>query len=232
MHSPNPSAASDHAAPAVQPAAPDWAEQIAVLRAQGAAHLDAMRLHYVEVLAMRLPAQPAPVQQLLEARLAQAVQELKLRMSASHSVSAVTPAAPAASLAPAVPHVVSQLSPLRALLADLASATALTQGAAHAGAPHAADNARPELKSVRNFRKTWSRLSTDKQLKEALDQAPKNAGPINSHMLVLRSLALMRDISPDYLNRFMSYADALLLLQDSDKPEPPAPKPRRTRSAP
>jgi hypothetical protein len=54
---------------------------------------------------------------------------------------------------------------------------------------------------------------------QALDQAPKNAGPINSHMLVLRSLALMRDIAPDYLNRFMSYVDTLLCL-DPDAPAP------------
>jgi hypothetical protein len=43
-----------------------------------------------------------------------------------------------------------------------------------------------------------------------LQQAPKNAGPINSHMLVLRSLELMCDISPDYLDCFMSYAETLL----------------------
>ena len=36
-------------------------------------------------------------------------------------------------------------------------------------------------------------------------------------MLVLRSLGWMRDISPDYLNRFMGYADTLLALEESDK---------------
>jgi hypothetical protein len=34
-----------------------------------------------------------------------------------------------------------------------------------------------------------------------------NAGPINSHMLVLRSLAMMQAISPDYLSRMISYVD-------------------------
>jgi hypothetical protein len=34
-------------------------------------------------------------------------------------------------------------------------------------------------------------------------------------MLVLRSLGLMRDLSPDYLNRFMGYVDTLLFLEDS-----------------
>jgi hypothetical protein len=43
-------------------------------------------------------------------------------------------------------------------------------------------------------------------------------------MVVLRSLALMRDISPDYLNRFMSYVDALLCLEQVDREAPATPK--------
>ena len=87
---------------------------------------------------------------------------------------------------------------------------------------------------MRQFRNTWSKLSANKQLAQALDTAPKNAGPINSHMLVLRSLALMREISPDYLNRFMSYADTLLCLDLGAAEEPSdnskAAKPRRSRA--
>jgi hypothetical protein len=48
-----------------------------------------------------------------------------------------------------------------------------------------------------------------------MGQAPKNAGPINSHMLVLRALTLMREASPDYLNRFICYADTLLCLDQA-----------------
>ena len=83
---------------------------------------------------------------------------------------------------------------------------------------------KPELKSVRLFRSTWSKLSADKQLNAALNQAPKNAGPINSHMLVLRSLALMRDISPDYFSRFISYVDTLVHLEQSDTSKAVMPK--------
>jgi hypothetical protein len=36
-------------------------------------------------------------------------------------------------------------------------------------------------------------------------------------MLVLRSLGLMRDISPDYLNRFMAHVDTLLCLEEAGK---------------
>jgi AcrR family transcriptional regulator len=90
----------------------------------------------------------------------------------------------------------------------------------------------PELKTIRNFRNTWSKLSVEKQVTQALEQAPANAGPINSHMLVLRSLALMRDISPDYLNRFMTYADTLLCLDQGEKEKVIIPKKRLASKAP
>ncbi|HSW05521.1 DUF2894 domain-containing protein, partial [Aquabacterium sp.] len=37
-----------------------------------------------------------------------------------------------------------------------------------------------------------------------------------SHALVLRSLTLMRELSPDYLSRFMSHIDALLWLEQAN----------------
>jgi hypothetical protein len=85
---------------------------------------------------------------------------------------------------------------------------------------------------VRHFRNTWSKLSVDKQVAKALGQGPRNAGPINSHRLVLASLALMREISPDYLNRFMCYADALLCLDQSGQVRTtPAKKVSRAKAA-
>lgn len=71
---------------------------------------------------------------------------------------------------------------------------------------------RPELKTMRHFRRTWSRLRAATQVAKALARAPGNAGPLNSQQLVLQSLALMRDIAPDYLGHFVSYAEALLWL--------------------
>ncbi len=73
----------------------------------------------------------------------------------------------------------------------------------------------PELKSIQYFRSTWSKLSIDRQVAHAFAHAPKNAGPLNSHVVALRSLALMRDISPDYLNRFLGYVDTLARLDQS-----------------
>ena len=81
-----------------------------------------------------------------------------------------------------------------------------------------------ELKALSCFRDTWSKLRVDQQFHQALADEPENAGPLNSHFLVLRALRLMRDISPAYLKHFMDYADALLWLEQADGGAKPPPK--------
>ena len=76
---------------------------------------------------------------------------------------------------------------------------------------------RAELHTTQYFRETWSKLNVGKRVTQELHHLPQNAGPLNSHRLVLRSLATMRDISPDYLSRFTSYVDTLLCLDQCDK---------------
>lgn len=73
-----------------------------------------------------------------------------------------------------------------------------------------------ELKSVRYFRSTWSRLSLEQQLSRARAGAPENAGPLNSHHLALQALIRMRDIAPQYLEGFIAHVDALLWLQQAE----------------
>lgn len=72
-----------------------------------------------------------------------------------------------------------------------------------------------ELKALRYFRDTWSKLSVDQQLTQALAAGPDNAGPLNSHLLVLNTLTRLRELSPDYLIRLMSQLDALLWLDQA-----------------
>lgn len=124
-----------------------------------------------------------------------------------------TSALPASALA-ALTHTLDQHARLSATaaIAPAPPATSAPSIPSPMGGPGAA----PELKVIEAFRSTWSQLSAAKQLTQAIGQAPENAGPLNSHMLVLRSLAHMRDTSPDYLKRFMSYVDTLLLLDVAD----------------
>ena len=79
----------------------------------------------------------------------------------------------------------------------------------------AAAQASPDLKSAVRFRETWSRICAEDDVTEAVERGPENPGPLNSHMLVLRTLGLMRDLSPDYLRRFMTHADTLLWLEQA-----------------
>lgn len=93
-----------------------------------------------------------------------------------------------------------------------------------AGAPlDAASGNRVELKSARRFSETWSKLQSESQVEQALQRSPENAGPFNPHMLMVRSLALMRDLSPDYLHRFMQHADTLLWLEQASARHNPMP---------
>lgn len=191
---------------------------IDALRLQGAHGFDPVRFHYLEVLAQRASAHQGSVKRILDGKLAAAAAALRERMEQASSSAQ-------ANAAQAEP-------PRRETLGDLVRHMA-EHAAEHAPAKPdiravAALTPRTELKSVTYFRSTWSRLSAEKEVAKALEQAPKNAGPINSHVVTLRALALMRDTSPDYLNRFMTYVDTLLSLDQGEKAALPATKAPRT----
>lgn len=221
---------------------------LAAWQARGVHRFDPVRFRYIEALARRSAAQSDGVRQLLEAKLAtllaaygvryeqasvEASQALdravahcpagadRLRQchaggdfNALHRLAAelVAAAAPAAPLAALVRHIERQSSaPADQRLADRRGAAV---GAA--GGPAV------ELKAVRMFRSSWARLRVDQQLTRSFARIPEQAGPLNSQLLVLRSLQLMRDVAPAYLNRFMSYVDALMWLDQAGAAGTPA----------
>jgi hypothetical protein len=115
----------------------------------------------------------------------------------------------------------------------LVQSLARAPAAAAAPGPHHAKSATaatPELQALDFFRHTWARLAVHRSMNQSLAKTPKNAGPLNSHRLVLRSLEVMREVSPAYLNRFVTYVDALLVL-DGMLIAPPAPPPPATPPA-
>ena len=110
------------------------------------------------------------------------------------------------------------------------------QGALAALARQLAREAAPEgtaieLHTLRRHRATWTRLSAEDRLRQALAQVPAQAGPLNSHHLVHRALVLMQDASPEYLQRFVPYVDALLALDQLQSPPPPGPVRSRRAAA-
>lgn len=103
-----------------------------------------------------------------------------------------------------------------ALLVDYVAGHARSAGVGPAGhaTPRSSDHPPPDVLDY--FRETWSRVSTEKLLRESRYLVPRNAGPLNSASLVHRSLSLMRELSPGYLQQFLSYVDALSWLEQLD----------------
>ncbi|RUL79088.1 DUF2894 domain-containing protein [Dyella choica] len=67
----------------------------------------------------------------------------------------------------------------------------------------------PSLGMLDEFRKIWSQVRAQSQLLQSLEPVPAHAGPLNSSALVHRSITLMREWSPEYLQHFLSYVDDL-----------------------
>ncbi len=70
-----------------------------------------------------------------------------------------------------------------------------------------------ELKSARYFRELSQRSAAQRQVERAVQEAPEDSGPLNPEKLAIRSLMTMRELSPGYLGRFVSYVDTLFWLE-------------------
>lgn len=191
---------------------PPLPERLAALRGAGAARLDPARFHALEALARRLEGQPQPVRQLLERKLETGLAALAQRLApAPIAVRAGKPTA----------------GPLAQLIEHLRSATQARQQAVPPGEaqdPH-------ELPSARRFRQAWDGLRLLQQVDQAVAARPANAGPLNSHALVLQSLELMRGLSPDYLRRFVSALETLQWLEQA-RDQLPRPAAKGTAAKP
>ena len=188
-------------------------ETIDAWRQRGADRLDPVRLRFLEAMARRAVAHEGEARRLLDERLTHllAVYEADLAKTAE-AKKKTPPATPAA-------------SGLAELLAHVAERTGIAEGSATAGTS--------DLKSLRYFRSTWSRLSADRRLNQSQAKVPENAGPLNSQHLVHRAITLMRDTSPDYLNRLMSYIDTLSWIDQANAsaPAPAAARPEGRKAA-
>lgn len=105
-------------------------------------------------------------------------------------------------------------SPLATLNTHIAQATQLArQQIANTTTGEPQTTPWPTLRSAQRFQETWSRISAETEVVKAEQRAPDNAGPLNSHKLVLHTLSLMRSLSPDYLRGFLAQAESLLWLE-------------------
>jgi len=201
------------ATPCPPEALPPPADAMNLSQAEGsawateAAQRDPVGWHHIQVLAERTRTQTGPAQALLQAKLQSALAQLQARLAEQKKQH--------------TPPIGRTPSPLSALLRDMAAPSA-KRPLSPSG------HGRMDNPRVAQFRQQLGKISVQKQVTQAIAQAPQNAGPINSHMLVLRSLGLMRELSPDYLHRFMGYVDTLLFL---DSPTTVKASPKKAVSA-
>lgn len=173
-------------------------------RARGDHLLDPVRFRLIEVLARRAQAHRGDARRILDDKVARLLAAYGEGLEkAGHASAPCEPADPRGTQGPAPRGALAELVDLLARHASAPGEGPTASDAASRLAPA------PELKSLRYFKSTWSRLSADRWLMQSLAKVPENAGPLNSHHLVHRALALMRELSPEYLNRFMSHVDAL-----------------------
>jgi len=173
-------------------------------RERGADRLDPVRFHFIEALQKRAAGHTGEARRILDDRLSKLLaayaDDLERR---------------AASAADAARGAASPGEPAPGALAGLMDYIGGAHAAVNAGGPTAAGHAAsrsasyPELEMLDYFRELSSKLRTERQLRQSLEQVPGNAGPLNSSSLVHRSLSLMRELSPGYLKQFLSYVDAL-----------------------
>jgi Protein of unknown function (DUF2894) len=201
-------------------------------REQNADRLNPMRFHFIEALERRAASHDGEARRVLGDKLSKLLEAYAgdLEKAASKSEggdSTTTPCAPA-----------------RGALGELVDLIA-SQAAARGGSLAADDVALqpsclPELEALDDFKKIWSKVRTESQVRQSLEQVPENAGPLNSGSLVHRSITLMRELSPGYLQQFLSYVDALSWIEQmnggsalvtNDAPRAPSAR-KRVRSKP
>ncbi|ELW9451595.1 DUF2894 domain-containing protein [Burkholderia cenocepacia] len=185
-------------------------------REQGADRLDPVGFHRIDALERRAAVLDGAARVLLDARLATLIDGFAKRVARDDGdAEAPRETVQAAAGARA-----------RGVLAALVEGFARDAQADRRGLD-------PEL--VDYFRTMWSKVRTEQQYRQSLDQVPRNAGPLNSNSLVHRSLATMRELSPEYLQQFLSYVDALAWLEDlaggGAQPEKEAPRAKAAKPA-
>ena len=165
------------------------------LRRNGRWRAEPARFRYLEALAQRIPTQAEPVRRLLQARFEARLAEY---LALANEADAVV-ARRAVTKAPASP-----LAQLMQVLRDARPDPAVATG-------------RDELASARRFREAWDAQRALEKLDLALSHRPAQAGPLNSHALVLQSLELMRSVSPQYLRQFVLHVETLQWLAHADE---------------
>jgi hypothetical protein len=208
-------------------------EKIAMLRKTGADRFDPIRFRYIEALASRAHRAREPIGERLTKKSALSLREY---LNDNSEPRARDQGDSVVSFASAT---VTALHALRRDLdrsqLDAGSGTSdfelqlqaqegeLLQGGlftsvdddVDANSSHEDSAARP-LKASQTMRVHQQRRAAEKRIELAIAEGPESPGPLNPQMLAIKALTIMRDISPEYINRYVSYLDTLFWVEQLD----------------
>ncbi len=202
---------------------------LAALREQGADQFDRPRWAYLEHLSTYLETATPRVAQRVQTRLQAALTDYESEWRATLSTVEDVTVAPPAVAASKVSDLTDLTVSLQSSKAEKskAGATSLTAQLQHEdarlcekfGGAASAESLtdQRELHAATVLRGTLARLEVDQRVKRALAEAPQESGPLNPQRLATASLASMRELSPRYLEHFLSYLDTLFWLQHQSK---------------
>ncbi|MBB5357917.1 hypothetical protein HDE76_001123 [Rhodanobacter sp. ANJX3] len=185
-------------------------------RQQNADRLSPWRFHFIEVLEQRAAGHDGATRQLLDKRLTKLVEAYAadLDNAASCAGDADGVSAPSAPARGALGELLDDIANRAATRVDDLATTDATPGT----------TALPTLEALDEFRNIWSEVRIESQIRQSLEQVPADAGPLNSGSLVHRSLTLMHELSPGYLQHFLSYIDTLSWMEQMSDGGAPSPK--------
>jgi hypothetical protein len=191
-------------APPSAPSSPaSAAARLDALCAAGAARLDPVTVRSLRALAVRIPSHSEPVQQLLLQKFDHALEALARRVRDEPR-----------SADPAPRRLATRPAREATLLGQLTEELRASAGRPIATATPATP-VRDELPSVERFRRAWAAVRAQAQVAQGAARIPANAGPLNSHALVLQTLSLMQDLSPAYLAHFLRHVESLQWLEQA-----------------
>jgi len=217
-------------------------EKIAALRAAGDDSFDPVRFRYIEALATRAQQASEPLNEQLTAKSHRALTDYRNARAAAQDLSAASDSAQVQPSAGCQSATVKALAELRQVL-DLtqpqsvagalsleqemqAQESTLLQSEMYAASPKPSpsQSAEPEtsagplksLKASQTMRVHQQRRAVEKRVELAIAEGPESPGPLNPQMLAIKALTMMRELSPQYLNRYVSYLDTLFWVEQLD----------------
>ena len=202
------------------------ATTIASLLAHGADSFDPIRFRYIESMVKRAGEQRKLVAQIIEKKACKALDDYQNDVAAAEREITQQELAQKkelesfdarAELVALTQHLDQGKSHEDECLDDSSFSNVLRQqesDVVHSFVGTATDQRR-EPNVIRLYRESWIKQNSDRLVVQSVKNGPEDPGPLNSQMLVIHSLSTMRALSPDYLNRFVSYVDTLLWLEQA-----------------